>query len=389
VDTTPEGNTVKFRHVAAVSAVALTAVLALSSCSSSSTGSSSDDSSPAPTKSASAVVYKIDSSLTGTITAGGSSAQANAETAWAAAFKAQAAGVTVNYDKSQGSGGGVTNFLSGSYDFAGTDSPLSAAQQASSQTLCGTGGALNIPNYLSGVAIIYKLDGVTDLKLSSATLAKIFTLQIKTWNDPAIAADNTGATLPATPITVVTRSDGSGTTANFTSYLSEVQPSIFTQAAGTAWPVPGTSGQQGGSGVVNTVTAGTGTIGYADNSSIGSLTSAQIQVGTGKNFVAYSQSGATKAFDSAATATPSTDGDLTQHIDYTKITEKDEYPIPLLSYQVLCTTFKDAAQGKLTKAYVGYIASTEGQKIASVNAGAAPLPTSILTEIQKSLKLVK
>lgn len=379
----------KFRHVAVASAVALTAVLALSSCSSSSSGSSSDDSSPAPTKTDSAVVYKIDSSLTGTITAGGSSAQANAETAWAAAFKAQATGVTVNYDKSQGSGGGVTNFLSGSYDFAGTDSPLSAAQQTSSQALCGTGGALNIPNYLSGVAVIYKLDGVTDLKLSSATLAKIFERQITTWNDPAIAADNTGATLPATPITVVTRSDGSGTTANFTSYLSEVQPSIFTQAAGTAWPVAGTSGQQGGSGVVNTVTAGTGTIGYADNSSIGSVTAAQIQVGTGKNYVAYSQSGATKAFDTAATATPSTTGDLTQHIDYTKITAKDEYPIPLLSYQVLCTTFKDAAQGKLTKAYVGYIASSQGQQIASVNAGAAPLPTSILTEIQKSLKLVK
>jgi phosphate transport system substrate-binding protein len=377
---------VKFKNATVVGAVALASVLALSACSSNST---SGGSTPKPAASASGVSYTVDPSLTGTITSGGSSAQANAETAWAAAFKAQAAGVTINYDKSQGSGGGVTNWLAGSYDFAGTDSALSTAQQTQSQTNCGPGGALDLPAYLSGVAVIYNLAGVTNLKLSSATIAKIFELQIKTWNDPAIAADNPGATLPNTPITVVTRSDGSGTTANFTTYLHDVQPSIFTQTAGTAWPVPGTSGQQGGSGVVNTVTAGAGTIGYADNSSIGSVNAAQIQVGTSKNFVAYSQTGATNAFDAAATSTPSTKGDLTQVLDYTKITNKDSYPIPLLSYQVVCTTFKDAAQGKLAKAYIGFVASDTGQKVASVNAGSAPLPTSILKEIQSSLKLVK
>jgi phosphate transport system substrate-binding protein len=384
---TPEGNTVKFKNVTVVGAVALASVIALSACSSNTPASTTKT--PAAGGSNSAPSVTVDPSLTGTITAGGSSAQANAETAWAAAFKAQAAGVTINYDKSQGSGGGVTNWLAGSYDFAGTDSALSAAQQTQSQNICGPGGALDLPAYLSGVSVIYNLPGVTNLKLSSATIAKIFTLQVKTWNDPAIAADNPGATLPSGAITVVTRSDGSGTTANFTTYLHDVQPSIFTQAAGTAWPVPGTSGQQGGSGVVNTVTAGAGTIGYADNSSIGSVNAAEVQVGTGKTFVAYSQTGATNAFDAAATANPSTKGDLTQVIDYTKITNKNSYPIPLLSYQVVCTTFKDAAQGKLAKAYVGFVASDIGQKVASTNAGSAPLPAGILKEIQASLKLVK
>jgi phosphate transport system substrate-binding protein len=376
---------VKFTNAAVFGAVALTAAIALAGCSSTSTPSASSTAkaSDAP------VAVKIDTTLTGTLTAGGSSAQANAETAWTAAFKARATGVTINYDKSQGSGGGVTNWLNGSYDFAGTDSALNATQVASSQTTCGTSGALNLPAYLSGVAIIYHLDGVSNLKLSSATIAKIFTLQIKTWNDPAIAADNTGATLPATPITVVTRSDGSGTTANFTTYLHDTEPTVFTQAVGTAWPVAGTSGQQGGSGVVNTVTAGTGTIGYADNSSIGSVSSAQVEVEGSKKFVAYSQTGATNAFEAAATATPSGTGDLTQALDYSKITNTDSYPIPLLSYVVTCKTFKDAAQQKLTKAYLGYIASDEGQKVASVNAGSAPLPTSILKEIQKSLALIK
>jgi phosphate transport system substrate-binding protein len=382
---TPEGNTVKFKNAAVVGAVALTAAIALAGCSSTSTPSSSTSSTPA----ASGVTVKIDPSLTGTITAGGSSAQANAETAWTAAFKAQAAGVTINYDKSQGSGGGVTNWLAGSYDFAGSDAALNPTQVTSAQTTCGADGGMSMPAYLSGVAIVYNLNGVSNLKLSSATIAKIFELQITNWNDPAIAADNPGATIPAGPITVVTRADGSGTTANFTTYLHDVQPSIFTQPAGTAWPVPGTSGQQGGTGVVNTVMAGAGTIGYADNSSIGSVTAAQVQVGTSKDFVAYSQTGATNAFAASATSTPSGAGDLTQVLDYTKITNKNSYPIPLLSYVIACKSFKDPTQAKLTKAYLGYIDSDQGQKVASVNAGSAPLPTSVLKDVQKSLALIK
>lgn len=379
----PEGNTVKFTHAATAGALALVAALALSSCASSTTVPTAK---PAPTASA----VTIDKTLTGTITAGGSSAQANAEAAWIAAFQAQATGVTINYDKSQGSGGGVTNWLAGSYDFAGSDSPLSPEQQTSAATLCGTGGALNLPVYLDGVSVIFNLSGVKKLNLSSATIAKIFSLQIKAWNDPAIAAENAGVTLPSTAITTVTRSDGSGTTTNFTNYLSQTQPSIWTSPASNKWPIAGSSAQQGGSGVVNTVKAGDGTIGYADHSAIGDLTAASIQVGTGKDYVQFSQDGATKAFTASAVAAATTvKGDLAQKLDYTKITDKAAYPIPLVSYQIVCTTFKNAAQAKLTKAYIGYIASDIGQKITAKNAGSAPIPASMLSSIQKSLALVK
>ena len=376
----------KFKNVAVVGALALTAAIALAGCSSSTTPASTTTSKPADT----GVVFKVDPSLSGTITAGGSSAQANAETAWTAAFNAQAKGVTINYDKSQGSGGGVTNWLAGSYDFAGSDSPLKPDQVTSSQTTCGADGAVNLPVYLDGVAVIYNLPGVTDLKLSSATIAKIFSLKVTTWNDPAIAADNPDAKLPATAITTVSRSDGSGTTQNFTNYLSEVQPSIWTFPASNAWPVKGSSAQQGGSGVVNTVKAGTGTIGYADHSAIGDVTAAAIQAGSSKDFVSFSQNGATAAFTKAAVATPtSAAGDLSQKLDYTKLTDKSAYPIPLLSYQIICKTFKDPAQSKITKAYIGFIASTVGQKIASVNAGSAPIPDSMLKQIVATLATVK
>ena len=377
----------KITRSGSLAAVALVGTLALAGCA----ASSDSGSSSSPSASADTTVSgpKIDPSLAGTITAGGSSAQANAETAWTAAFNAQASGVTVNYDKSLGSGGGVTNWLAGSDDFVGSDAALKPDQYTSAAALCTTGKPVNLPAYLSGVALVYNLSGVTDLKLSTEVIAKIFTLQIKTWNDPAIAAINSGATLPATAITVVTRSDGSGTTANFTTYMHDTEPTIFTAAPSNAWPVPGTSGQQGGSGVVAAVTAGAGTIGYADQSSIGTLTAASIQVGTGTDFVKYSAAGATAAFEAAATTTAQGTGDLTQALDYSKITDKSAYAIPLLSYVITCTVHKDATQGSLVKAYLGFVESTLGQAVASKNAGSAPLPDSILKEAQTTIATIK
>ncbi|MFB2596890.1 phosphate ABC transporter substrate-binding protein PstS [Herbiconiux sp. P17] len=375
----------KLKNVAAVGSLALVTALALSACASGSSSDGTPDASATPTTAA--VDY---SKLTGTITAGGSSAQANAQAAWSTAFTAQASGVTINYDKSQGSGGGVTNWLAGSYDFAGSDSPLKEDQQASSQTICGPGGGLNLPIYLDGVAVIYNLPGVDDLNLSSATIAKIFSLQITTWNDPAIAADNPDATLPATAITTVTRSDGSGTTQNFTNYLSAVQPSIWTNAPSNAWPIAGSSAQQGGSGVVNTVKAGEGTIGYADHSAIGELTAANIQVGDSTDFVGFTADGASNAFTEAAqTQDTGVEGDLAQKIDYTKITNTDAYPIPLISYAILCSTFADEAQAEVTKGYISFIASEVGQEVAAKNAGSAPIPADMLAQIATSLELVK
>jgi phosphate transport system substrate-binding protein len=372
---------VKLKNVAAVGAIALVTAIALSSCSSTPA--------PKPTATKSAAPTVDLSTLSGTLTSGGSSAQANAQGAWTAAFTAVATGVTINYDKSQGSGGGVTNWLSGSYDFAGTDAPLNPAQVTSAATTCGAGGGLDLPVYLSGVAIIFNLPGVTKLNLDSATIANIFNRKITTWNDPAIAAENPGVTLPGDPITPVVRSDGSGTTANFTTYLSETQPTLWSYPVSTAWPVTGESAQQGGSGVVATVAAGKDTIGYADQSSVGTATQAAIQLGTGKTYVKYTAAGATAAFKAAASAVPTGTGDLSQHLDYTKITASGAYPIPLLSYDVLCTQFKAPAQAKLATAYIGFIDSTNGQAVSAKNAGSAPLPANILTEVAASLKLVK
>ncbi len=371
---------VKALRFGQAAAVIAAGALALTAC-----GGSSSAGAPSPVGSTSAGADY--GSLSGTVTAGGSSAQANAQAAWSAGFKAQAPNVTVNYDKSQGSGGGVTNFTAGSYDFAGSDAYLSADQASKTQAVCGTGGAVNLPVYLDGVAIVFNLKGVDKLQLSPETLAKIFTQQIKTWDDGAIKADNPGVTLPATMITTVTRSDGSGTTQNFSNYLHQVAPAVWTTPVSNKWPVAGSSAQQGGSGVVNTVKSGDGTIGYADHSAIGDLPAAAIKAGD--KYVVFSQDGVTKAVAAAVTpAKSAATGDLGQDIDYTKLTSGDAYPIPLISYDILCTTFKDAAQAKLATAYVGYIVSDQGQKIAAKNAGSAPIPSALAEQIRETLKTI-
>jgi phosphate transport system substrate-binding protein len=375
---------VKLSRFVQLGAAATVASLALAGCSSPSGSGDTAASSASPTSSS--VAFTIDPSLSGTITAGGSSAQSNAQAAWTAAYNAQAKGVTINYDKSQGSGGGVTNFLSGAYDFAGSDSPLNADQTAQSKALC-TDGGVNIPVYLDGVAIIFNIPGVTDLKLSGETIAKIFALQITDWSDPAITKDN-GTALPAGAITTVARSDGSGTTQNFTNYLAATQSSVWTSPAGKDWPIEGNvSKQKGGSGVVEAVKAGSGTIGYADHSAIGTLNAAAIiQDGTA---IPYSAEAVTATFAAAAVdASNGVPGDLSKKFDYSKLTA-ETYPIPLVSYAIACSTFKDTKQSALVKSYLGFVTSTTGQAVAAKNAGSAPLPDSVLAAAAKTLEAIK
>ncbi|WP_136586652.1 phosphate ABC transporter substrate-binding protein PstS [Microbacterium hydrothermale] len=374
----------KLSRLALLGSVAAVASLTLAGCAGTSGSGDAAGTSASPTSSD--VAFSIDPNLSGTITAGGSSAQANAQAAWTSAYNAQAKGVTINYDKSQGSGGGVTNFLSGAYDFAGSDSPLNADQTTQSKALC-TDGGVNIPVYLDGVAIIFNIPGVTELKLSGETIAKIFALQITDWSDPAITKDN-GTALPAGAITTVARSDGSGTTQNFTNYLAATQSSVWTSPAGKDWPIEGNvSKQKGGSGVVEAVKAGSGTIGYADHSAIGDLNAASvIQDGTA---VAYSPEAVTATFEAAAVdASNGVTGDLSKKFDYSKLTA-ETYPIPLVSYAVTCTSFKDAKQAELVKSYLGFVTSTLGQQVAAKNAGSAPLPDSVLEAAAETLAAIK
>src|SRR5690606_26080124 len=161
--------------------------------------------------------------LSGTLAGAGASSQDSAMAAWVAGYNADVEpNVTVNYD-GVGSGAGREQFIAGAVQFAGSDAALDEEEQVAAAQVCGDGG-MNIPVYISPVAIPFNLEGVTELNLSPAVLAQIFDQQITNWNDEAIAADNPDVELPDEAITVVNRSDDSGTTENFLEYLSAAAP---------------------------------------------------------------------------------------------------------------------------------------------------------------------
>ena len=359
---------------------AVTVGLALTSCAANEAQAGSGGSSSSSSSSSSG------GSLSGTLNGVGSSAQTNAQTAWQKGFQTANSGVTINYDP-QGSGAGRTAFESGGADFAGSDAALPAEELSGDFKECkaGTKG-IDVPVYVSPVAIVFNLAGVKSLNLDGPTLAKIFSGKIKTWNDPAIAALNKGATLPSSNITPVYRSDKSGTTNNFTDYLHQTAGSVWTQPAADAFPYKTGEGAAKGSGVVSAVTNGKGTIGYVDNSSAGTLSVAKIKVGS--SYVAPSAEVASKAAETSPLDPSHKGNDVVVKINRTTTTA-GEYPITLVSYLIACQTYQDAAKGKLVKAYAQYVTSNEGQQAAAATAKSAPMTGTLASKAQAAAASIK
>ena len=318
--------------------------------------------------------------LAGTLNGGGASSQEAAQGAWRAGFQEANPDVTVNYDPI-GSGGGREQFISGGFPFAGSDSYLTddEGELTKATERCDGQAPIEVPNYVSPIAVIYNLEGVDDLQLSPATLAAIFAGDITSWDDERIAEDNPDADLPAESITPVHRSDESGTTGNFTNYLSTVAPDDWTHGEVEEWPVDGGEGANGTSGVVAAVTNGANTIGYADASQAGDLSTASIGVGDG--FEQPTAEAAAKILEVSPKAETESDSQLVFDLDY-KTEEAGVYPIVLSSYLIACPSYSDKTEGDLVKAYIGYIISEEGQSTAAENAGSAPLPSSIAGQAQ-------
>ena len=350
-----------------VSAASAVLALAVAACGSSDSGSSSG--------------------LSGDLAGAGSSAQQAAQEAWTAKFEDQNSGATISYD-AIGSGGGRDQFIAGGQtSFAGSDSPFDSTELPKATQRCAPGALIQIPDYISPIAVVYNLPGVDNLQLAPDTTAKIFKGEITTWNDPAIKADNPGVDLPSTKITPVHRSDESGTTANFTDYLHEAAPSVWTFDPDGNWPLQsGESGAQT-SGMVQAVKAGEGAIGYADDSQAGDLGVAKVKVGN--SYVAPSADGATKDFDQSQKDPALSQG---KYVFAYKVqrtpTDPSSYPVLLVSYLMGCTNYDSADTTSLVKAYFSYIVSSDGQQAAAQNAGSAPLPPGITNEVKPAVDAI-
>jgi phosphate transport system substrate-binding protein len=327
--------------------------------------------------------------VSGEIAGAGSTAQQAAQEAWIAKFENENSGVTISYDP-VGSGGGREQFIAGGVAYAGSDAALSTeeGELEKAEKRCEPGELIEVPNYISPIAIIYNLPGVEELKLDPETLAKIFAQEITSWDDPAIAKDNPGVELPSTRITPVNRSDESGTTQNFTEYLSEVVPSVWKFEVSGDWPVKGGEAASGTSGVVEAVSAGEGAIGYADASQAGELSIAKIKVGS--EWAEPTAEAAAKVLEESPLDRELSPSKNTIAFELDRKTESQgTYPIVLTSYLIACTKYGSASEAEAVKAYAEYVVSSEGQKLAEEQAGSAPLSAALTKKVTPAVEAIE
>ena len=304
---------------------------------------------------------------------------------WASDFKKVDPNVTVNY-QGIGSGAGVTQFIQGITDFGASDVAMKDEEILQARTSAG-GRTVMIPATAGSIVLAYNVPGVqSGLKLTRDAYVGILVGDIKSWNAPEIAKANPGVNLPSLPITVVARSDGSGTTAVFTGHCAEFSSKFNDIVCGGkgstksgTWPV-GVAGK-GNEGVTALIKSTPGAIGYVEYgfAANNKLAMAQLQNHAG-NFIAPS-------VESAATTLASIK--LPSNLRYFILDPKgaNDYPIVTFTWLLLKATYADAAKGAAVKAFVTY-ALTKGQATAP-QLGYVTLPAEVVTKAQAALATVK
>lgn len=324
--------------------------------------------------------------VAGELNGSGASSQGSASDAWISAFQTNNPATTINYSP-DGSGAGRKAFMSGGVAYAGSDSALSEHELSSTFAACASGTTgIDLPVYISPIALIFNVEGITDLNLDSTAVAKIFTGAITRWNDPQIATLNPGAPLPDATITPVHRSDDSGTTKNFSDYLAKTAPDVWDVAASDTFPYTFGEAAQGTSGVVDAVTNGRNTIGYADASRAGDLGFAAIKVG--EVFVDFTATAAARSVADSPRLEGRSANDIAIDLNRTT-TDAAHYPLVLVSYLLVCQEYANPETGALVRAYAGYIASEAGQAEAAKSAGAAPLSPELSATVSAVIETIR
>jgi phosphate transport system substrate-binding protein len=266
---------------------------------------------------------------------------------------------------------------------AGSDVVMLDDEQAAADKACGS-PAIHVPITAGGIAIIYNLQGVDSLQLSASTLAKIFSGTITKWDDPAIKADNEGASLPSKTIKAYHREDESGTTGVFTGFLDSQAKSDWKTGVGKeSSRFKGGLAASGSDGVTAGVKQTDGGITYAEVSYAeqNGLPTAKVK-GSG-DYTEISAQTVSDALASGFTVT-GTGNDVAGTLDFAKMTSG--YPISTVSYGIACSKYQSPDTGKLVKAYFDYIL-TDGQQSAE-QLGFAPLPSTLAEQSKSAIDSV-
>ena len=322
------------------------------------------------------------------LTASGSSAQNNAMVICGNSYSVSCDGYTIDYN-SNGSGAGVKEFIGGQTDFGGSDSPLKEGEYPKAQERC-TSEAWNLPVVFGPIAIAYNLNGV-DLSLSGKTLANIFNGKIKKWNDPAIAAENDGVDLPDQDITVIFRSDESGTTDNFQKYLMAASDGAWTEEAGKTFRGGTGEGAKGNEGVSGAVASTVGTITYTEWSYAKSQNLSMVKVITPASKdkgVELSADTAGKTIDSAKLKKEGSN-DLVIDTSSFYVPEADgAYPIIMPTYEIVCSQYPDSQVGESVKSFLKIAVSEEVQGSLE-DEGYIPVPDAFRDKLTTAIDAIK
>lgn len=300
---------------------------------------------------------------------------------WTKHFQQACSGASINYGGG-GSGKGVTDFAAGTTDFAGSDFALTANQKAAADQRCGPGNqAVDLPMVPGPIALGYNLPGVSNLNLSASTLAKIFSGKITQWDDPAIKAENPGVPLPSLGIQTFHRSDGSGTTFNFTNYLQHDAAADWTFGHDKTWKAPGGQGSNGTQGIAQGVKTTPGGIGYMELSfaTQSNIPYAKIGNAQGK-FVELTTPNVVNFLSKATIA--GAGADLALNFDYAN-PDPNAYPAVLVTYEIACEKGNKPDKVALTKSFLNYLAGG-GQDILEQN-DYVKLPDNIKTKVQTAI----
>ena len=296
---------------------------------------------------------KVDCGGKQTLIASGSTAQANAMTKFIDAYHRACSGQTLNYT-ANGSGAGITEFLSGKTDFGGSDIPLAGDQYAAAKQRCGGADAWNLPVVFGPLAITYNLGVVDSLVLDAPTLAKIFNGTITRWDDPALTAFNTS--MPAEDIRVIYRSDASGTTDNFQSYLQAASGGAWKQGTGKSFNGGVGVGAAGNKGTSELVKATEGAISYNELSFAlqQGLFAAEIKTPASRRSLRPVRIGTDTVGKTIAGARIiGTGNNLVLDISsFYNPAQPDVYPIVLATYEIVCSKYPSSDEAKAVKAFL-------------------------------------
>ncbi|WP_158015705.1 phosphate ABC transporter substrate-binding protein PstS [Mycobacterium basiliense] len=286
-----------------------------------------------------------------TLQASGSTAQENAMALFAGAFEQACPGQSLSYT-ANGSGAGISQFISSKTDFAGSDSPLSKDEHIKAEQRCGS-PVWNLPMVFGPIAIAYRVNGLTSLTLDGPTAARIFNGGVTNWHDPAIEALNPGASLPNEPIRVVFRRDESGTTDNFQRYLDTASKGMWGKGAGKKFNGGVGEAAEGNAGAAALAKRTEGSITYVEWSFAQAqlLNMAQIVTSAGPEPVAISAESVGKTISAAWFI--GEDNDLAlDTISFYRPNQPGSYPIVLVTYEIVCSKYPQPQVGTAAKAFL-------------------------------------